>query len=543
MSGKMYFWYNYVMLQDVEFGLTKPDFRVCQQHWFDQVQKAQDSREFGFICVKRRRVGASWLEAADVLHDAITRKGVVMGMTSKTEADAVELFKKTKWIYDNLPAWLRPTTAAGNNRLEMYFAYRQRDELGNWITKGLKNRIIVKAPTETSWEGTALYKWLADEAGKTSGLLSVFSKMEPAMTKGTRRVGTPLIFGTSGDITKDGADFKYMWDHADTLKFKQLFFGGWMGLDGLVDAFGNDLVEDAVRWIIYERSRRESLGIREYTDFIQQYPLTVSEAFTSNESYGVGNQFKISLQLDKLEAEPPTKKTGYFRLDLSGNVIFVPKAFGPCIIYEEPDPSMSDLYLAGSDPRDHEHENPDRKDVSGLAMFIMKKRKGLDPPKIVFEYYDKPKVPRDFYDQALLACLYYNNCKILIERNKPGMITYFDDNGHKHLLATKPQGHTRISTGTTWNIGLHMDKRNTMYGEECINEYTEDYIEWIPSKGLLKECQEYGQKNTDRVSAFMMVLIFLKEDKWEATDRLSNTNFFGTKLIKGPGGIPIRVSN
>lgn len=941
MSGKMYFWYNYVKLQDVEFGLSRPDFRVCQQYWFDEIQKAQDSREWGLIGVKRRRIGASWLETADVLHDAITRPGVKLGMTSKSETDAVELFKKVKFIYDNLPEWLRPTTSSGNSRMHMDFSYREKDSKGNWVKRGTRSEIVVRAPTDTAFEGYGLAKFIADEIGKYP-VRQLFSYTEPAMMKGTRRVGTPILFGTAGDITKEGADFKAMFDAADTYKLRQFFFGGWMGLDGLVDEYGNDMVEEAVRWVIYERFRKESLGIKEYTDFIQQFPLTVQEAFTSNETYGVGNQFKISKQLDVLTAKPPFKKHGYFRLDANQQPVFVPAGLGPCIIYEEPDPAMQDLYIGGClppgemvatssglrpvedvtfldklisidgdavpitkiynlqkedetvytfrvantwrtttftgehpifssrssklkkynkvtsyyfreelyyehnfafnradtvqpgdwlrvpniykkeilpdftelwnskirvdfniaspledvdfwwlfgliagdgwaashdaeigivinsmelgikdkaisvitqllgrsptvrlrnncftltfhskqlsafikenlgqgaenkriaswikhlparfkiatilgyldsdgcvsihkkrqnthisfvsisqqllediqdmlfglgivsglhrlrdssvhridghkpsvtrpcytlsmghhssakfqglsrgffsykmpktplpmrrklskqgcyledsyiyfrveaitqtkytgtvynfecethtfmcrnipthncDSTDHEVKNPDSKAISGHSMFIMKKRRGMEPPKIVFEIFDRPKVPRDFYDQALLACLYYNKTKVLVERNKPGIITYFDENGFKHLLATKPQGYSQLIQGTTWNIGIYMDKKTKLYGEECVSEYIEDHIEWIPSKELLKECQEYGQRNTDRVSSLMVTLIYLKEDKWEASERNSNEKFFKKKLIKGPDGIPRRVSN
>src|SRR5690606_37897987 len=65
MSGKFYFWYNYVKMFDVERGLIRPEYRMAQVEWFDQIDRAQKSKEFGLICVKRRRVGASWMEAAD----------------------------------------------------------------------------------------------------------------------------------------------------------------------------------------------------------------------------------------------------------------------------------------------------------------------------------------------------------------------------------------------------------------------------------------------------------------------------------------------
>lgn len=541
MTGKMYFWYNYVVMDDeVRGGLIRPEFRICQATWFDQILEAQNSKEWGLICVKRRRVGASWLEAADVLHDAITRPNTKYGMTSKSEADAIALFRKVRFIYDNLPDWLRPRSTAGNSRMYMDFSYWTKDTKGNKVRRGTQSAIQVKAPTDTAWEGFAMAKFVADEVGKYA-IKQLHSYTEPALMKGTRRAGTMLYFGTAGDITKEGADFRDMFYNGDNYKLKQFFLGGWMGLDGLVDDLGNDLVEEAVRWIVYERHRREGLGMKEYTDFIQQYPLTVGEAFTSNESYGVGNSLKINKQINALTANPPQAKKGYFMLDNNRKSVFVPSPNGKCIIYEEPEPNIEDGYVAGGDSTDHEVKNPESKDRSGQAMIIMKKRKGLDPPKIVFEYFDKPMQPRDFYDQSLLALMYYNNTKILIERNRYGMITYFDENGFKHLLATKPQGYASLIANTTWNIGYYRDAKHKLYGEECASEYIEDYCDYIPSTALLKECLIYGQQNTDLCAAFLATLIYLKEDKWEATSRADKEHLFKTKLVRTPSGGVKRV--
>jgi len=541
MSGKMYFWYNYVKLRDIEYGTIRPEFRMCQAYWFNEIIKVQDSREWGLIGVKRRRIGASWLESADVLHDAIVRPGIKVGMTSKSETDSKELFAKVKFIYDNLPEWLRPSSAGGNTQMKLDFSYRAKDEKGNWITRGSRSELVVKSPTDSTWEGYALAKWCADEAGKVQNLKQLFSYTEPAMMKGTRRVGCPILFGTSGDITKDGAAFRDMFYQADSYKLKQFFLGGWMGLDGLVDECGNDLAEEAVRWVVYERFRRESLDTRAYNDFIQQYPLTVQEAFTSNETYGVGNSMKINKQINALTAKPPEMKRGHFMLDSNKKPVFVPTFNGSCIIYEEPDPVMQDLYFAGADTSDHDAENPNSKDISGQCLFIMKKRKGTEPPKIVFEYYDKPRSVRDFWDQALIALLYYGGAKVMIERNKPGMINYFDENGFKHLMATKPNGYTSVMASTTWNIGYHRGPQSKRYGEELVTLYTDDYCEWIPSVNLLKECLVYDQQNTDRVASFCAALILMKEDKWEATPRSNKDNLFKTKLIHTAGGGVKRV--
>lgn len=523
MSPKMYFWFNYAKMWDVESDvLIRPDYMVCQQEWFKAIEKAQASKEFGVIAVKRRRVGASWMEAADVLHDCITRPLFKAGMTSKTKEDAVELFKKVKFIYDNLPDWMRPTSTAGNTITSIDFAYKYRDQTGSKKVGGLQSSILVKAPNETSWEGYALKKWVADESGKISGLKSLFSMSNAVMLKGFRRVGTPLLFGTAGDITKEGKEFKQLWYDADIHKLTRFFFGGWMGVPGLVDSRGNDMKEDAIRCIVYERKRRESLSTKEYNDFLQQFPLTVQEAFITSDAKGLGNPIKIQNQIRSLDENPVMEKRGEFQLGFSGDVRFVPNPRGKCIIYEEPKPNITQLYCGGCDPVDHIVE--DTKDASSLSMFIVRKQDGLSPPKIVFQYTDRPNDPRDFYDQAVLALRYYNNCLILIERNRTGMITHFEDRGYKYLLKTAPNSLNRLWATTTSTIGVYMNKNTRAYMEELINGYLEDYCEHIPCRELLGEFGDYGLKNTDRVYGFGMALIYLKEDRSTAKDS-SNSKF------------------
>lgn len=930
MCGKMYFFYNYVKMTDVEKGLIRPTYRVAQNEWFKEIEQAQKSKKYGLICVKRRRVGASWLEAADVLHDAILNPNLKYGMTSKSADDSVALFEKVKFIYDNLPEWLRPATTAGRSRTRMDFSYYEKDSKGSLVKKGTQSEIIVKPPTDIAWEGFALSKlvidecfgkdtdilmygnatkkvqdikvgdlvlgddlkprtvlsttngvdqlyriipnkgepwvcnsqhlltlkfngvdkyidikaedfynlpegkqryyqlfrrdinypaqgvpfdpywfglWLGDgssdsaeicsndpetheflrtyklpdtnviessihnsdtfkmfslknvgyghkyrcelpnggievktadtlgkeygikpeyvskvvkgerlngvrdrlfekyrtvthfqysttdilkelgvhnnkhipdtylknskenrlkllaglidsdghkdkrknryeitvaseilatgikelcdslglscskrykiatmrrkdgymytcpvyrvgingnilteipclierkkaqhtplktrgrkdpdktgfkiekievgeyygftlkespyfllgdrtvvhNCGKIPNLRQLYAYAEPTLKKGFIRVGTPVIFGTAGDIGKEGAELMNMWYNSDAYDFKQFFFGGWMGV--MVDEYGNDMREEVIRSIVYERKKRESLSSKEYNDFIQQYPLTVAEAFASNADVGLGNKIKISKQREWLLNNPIFSKKGDFRPDVNGKPKFIPNPNGKSIIFEEPLESFRDLYYAGADVVDSVTENT--KKASAQSMFIMKKAHGIEAPKIVFEYTYRPEDPRDAYEQCYLALLYYNKCKVLIEKNRPGMINYFEEQGYKYLMATKPVTLKSLVARTSYDIGFHKDKYIQAYQEEIISEYIEDHYTLIPSLELLDEFNKYGMHNTDRVNAFGACLMLLKEDKTKAksiTEGKARVPNFSYKMKNG----------
>lgn len=345
----------------------------------------------------------------------------------------------------------------------------------------------------------------------------------------TRRVGMPIIFGTSGDVGAEGKDLKEMWKNAHIYKLKRFFFSGWMGLN--CDEFGNDAKEDCIRWILYQRHYKASLSAQEQRTYIQKYPLTVAEAFAHTSGAGVGDRIKIQAQLQSLFENPPEKRTGYFKFDAQGNAVFTPDSRGKVVIYEHPKLGLKNLYFGGCDPSDHDKEFEEQSD---LSLYVMKKADGLEPPQIVCEYTDRPDKAVEFYEQALLVLLYYNSAKVLIERNRYGMIAHFDQAGYKYLLATTPVSITRLFGGKPSTLGLNMTPSHKEYLKGLIDEYVKFHWEFIPSEELLEDFLVFGAKNTDKAMAFGIALIYMKEDKTVASAK-NNRKIpsFGYRSVNG----------
>lgn len=531
MCGKMYFYYNFCYIQQVGRKI-RPEFRVVDNEWFKLVEACQKSKEWGIICVKRRRVGASWKEAADVLHDCIFNTHFIVGMNSKTERDSFSLFAKVKFLYEHLPQFLRVPSTKSNTKQAIDFSYMKRDENGNKQTAGNFSSITAVAPTDSAFEGWMLSKWICDEAGKLKNLATMWQYTEDCLMQETRRVGIPILFGTAGDITEDGKDLEYMWRNSAQYKLKKFFFSGWMGL--MCDELGNDDKENAIRWIVYERHRREGLRQAELKTFIQKYPLTVPEAFTVNTASGVGDIVKIKAQQQSLREAPAKVTRGRFRGWASGAVDFVPDPQGKCLIYEHPKPGMEGLYIGGCDPADH---NDVYDTDSELAMYIMKRQTGTDRPRIVFEYTDRPSDLTEYYEQAMMACLYYNKCKLLIERNRYMMINFFENSNHKYLLHRTPVGVVRVTrNGRTDTYGVQMTPANKEFLKGLIAKYVADNYELIPSMELLEEFVYFGAKNTDRAMAFGIALMLLEDYNTPVTPEItavSEIPHFGYKKENG----------
>lgn len=516
VCGKFYFFFNFCTILSLKeeideitnevtpAGKRKPEFRVSQVAWFEFIEWCKKKRK-GIVCVKRRRAGFSWIAAADVLHDAIFKPYSKIGMNSKTEKDSRELFKKVKFLYDNMPSWIRPGSEA-RNRDAMFFGFKGKDENGNVVMKGTQSEIECVAPTVSAWEGRMLSKWVADEAGKCPDIVQMFSFTEDCLSDGgTSRNGQPIIFGTSGETDGAGAGLRDIWYAHESYDLMQFFYSGTMGL--IVDPFGNDDVEAANAWIINQRNFRSKQPLKNQIDFIQKYPLSPQEAFMESSGGGVGDPMIVQHAIEELTKNPASCTRGLFAKTNNGSE-FVPDILGNITMYEPPKPHLKNAYVAGCDPVDNTNT---QSNASYISAYFVSKQHGTSPPHIVAQYYGKPAKPETAYEQIIMACQYYG-CQILIEKNRPGMINYFDQNGCLHLLRHAPIDRSRIYAPRPVSFGVHMNDtfKNYMISNE--GDYINEYWEYIPDLDLLKETQDFGKKNTDRVMAFGLALAFLQDD-------------------------------
>lgn len=548
MCGRYYFFYHFCVMETLKkevdevtgevtpAGKTRPEFRVSQLAWFEFLDWCERKNR-GAICVKRRRAGFSWLAAADALYDAMFNKNAHIGMNSKSEVDSRLLFKKVKFIYSNLPGWMRPTTQAGSSRDYMFFGRKIKDEFGNDILSGLCSDITCVAPTVSAWEGRMLNKWISDEAGKTENIVQMFSFTEDCLSDGgTVRAGVPIIFGTSGEVDKVGAGLKELWYAAESYQLQQFFYSGIMGL--IVDQYGNDDEEAALRYIQDQRKKNEKKRLKDQQDFIQKYPLTPEEAFLTSSNVGIGDPLLRERRLNELKSNPVARTQGAF-VKRNGSPEFIPNATGMFTMFQYPDHSLTNANVAGCDPVDHKGT---AKDASSIAAVFMAKAHGLKPAVILGRYCGKPNDPVDAYEQIAMACMFFK-CQVLVERNRPGIINYFEQNGYRHLLKMEPIDKTRIYASAPNRFGVHMseDKKHN-HMAPLMTDYIDKNIDYVPDEQLLKECGDWCLKNTDILMAFGLALLYL-EDEYKAvpSSGVSKAKLFKTKMIK-INGVPTRVA-
>lgn len=513
LCGKGYGFLNYAKLRDPERGKVSPDFRVKQEEYFKKIETLQTTPGKGLVGFKRRRWGFTSIGAWDDWHDCATKPFYQIGANSKSENDSRKAFRHVKFIHQNVPDWMRPKATASDRRDFMEFAWYEKDPNGNRVKKGVQSWISVVAPVPQNHEGEAYSKLRIDEAGKIDCLMELWSLAEDCLRINTRRVGVPVILGTVGEISKEGKGLMEMYLNNDAYDLDRFAVYGYHGL--IMDKYGNDLIEDAIRWIVYERYKMRSAAKRVREDFLQKYPLCEKDAFNQVSGGGVGDIQLINDQIVKLISEPPLQVSGVMRRKPDGGVDFVPNPAGKIIIYERPDHSRVNGYKGICDPIEDDDVKKSR-DTSEIATIIGSKAYGLIPPRICAEFAYRPMKLDEYFEQAGMLCQWYNDTKLTIEMNKGGwrMRKYFEQH-FPNLLDLAPVAATSAKGGVEWRIGVKKTAERTSQMEGLMEDYIDNHVKFIPSIKLLEQHKVFGDEHADDdlAVAWGWFLILVQSDK------------------------------
>ena len=306
MPGRYYFQFHHTSIKHKTRGKIRPDFRATQMGWANFKDKVINTPGKGVVQVKRRQVGMSWDMATDNIYDCQFHNEFDIGMNSKSEKDSQNLFLKHKYIHRNQTPFLRAF---------VHIDKRDAMTFGRWLEKekkwiGTQSSIISVAPTPTGHAGNQYRKLVCDEVGETE-IIPLWSNAEDTIMQDGIRVGTPFLFGTMGDTATVGKGLMEFWKNHKAYDLEQFAFWGYNCL--ILDELGNDNIEESVRWIIYQRKKREEGSSFALKKFMQKYPLNEADAFLDASGSGVGDPIILGRQRLALFDNPPKKQTGFMR--------------------------------------------------------------------------------------------------------------------------------------------------------------------------------------------------------------------------------------
>ena len=517
ISGKYYFYLNYYMIlgNDGTSGnrktLINPWYRAMDHEYFDTIETCKEEGK-GMIVIKARDKGFSYMNSGAVAHEytffPFNDVGVAAGLQATADAFFDKVKKGLNGIHPNFKhSVLKDTTDI------MRSGYKQKNKDGKWEIGGYQSTIICRTMDNPEvFKGERVSLMVFEEAGEFKKLKNAYMSSKACFMDGDIQFGVPIVGGTGGDITKASKDFMDMYYSYDAYNLIPMFIPASRAYYGFFDInTGVENEKAAIEKLTEERDNIQKSGDNDaYNLHVQNYPLTIEEAFLNTKS----SRFDISLLnaqrsriLSSIDFRSQIQR-GYLDWELGNEEFAVkwrPHPDGPYRILAHPMTEFRFLDIGGVDSYDQ--DTAGASDSLGSAI-IYRRFANTDVPSdyVIAEYTDRPPKKEDFWDGVLKLAVYYN-AKMLVEYTKIGILDYFKRMNALKYLKEKPESAHNPGTKTRNRYGVHMNKQVKSLLEDLIDDYIRENVEDIWFMDLIDELAVYGRQNTDRAMAFGLCLI------------------------------------
>lgn len=581
ITGYNYFYLNYcVIYRIIENSYTLPNGTVTTKQdrirafpkyydfdkaYFDAVELAENTGKH-LAVLKARGKGYSFKSAAMLCRNYF----LIPGSISYAIASEKEFLTKDGLLTKawDMMSFVDENTAWTKKRQKKNQDLHRRasivvDVNGAEVEMGYKSEIIGVTlnndPQKARGKRGKLI--LFEEAGKFPDIKTAWQVARPSVESGSAVFGTMIAFGTGGTEEADYGGLKDLfyepdaynclafdniWDEGASDNKCGFFIPEYANLDGqdsegrpFMDEYGNSNVHVAREYVIKERQIIiESASDKATIDrHVAEKPLTPEEA-TLNVSSNIfpkrelirqlayirnTTNLKNYKQVGTLQFNTKGKLEWEQRTDLKDLVKYrVDKGAskkGAIVIWEHPvDNPPYGLYIAGTDPYDHDQSTTD----SLGSIFIYKRFQNFESyyDMIVAEYTGRPDSADEFYETVRKLLIYYN-ATCLYENQWPGLSVFMRNNRCEYLLADQPSVISRIinDSRVSRGKGIHMSTEIKDWAELRVRDWlNEEYepgkknLTKILSEPLLEELISYSDKgNFDRVIALMMIMIYKEE--------------------------------
>lgn len=485
---------HYMFLQWSKIDVGYPNYFAFQRLIFiHQEACVADPRCFGQIYTKCRRSGYTNLTAARLVSDATIAKEKLLGIQSKTGADAQEnvFMKKVVPIYQSYPFFFKPIQDGTTNpRMELAFREpaKRITAKNKTSTRGdaLNTIINHKNTTNGAYDGEKLYRLFLDESAKyvkPADLVEMWRIERTCLIVGRKIIGKAWLGSTINPLDQGGREYVKIVADSDLTDRNEngttktglysLFTPAYDALEGYFDQYGNCIADDPEKpimgidgeWITHGsktflRNIRKSLenDPRELNEHIRQFPWTLQEACRDSVEGSTFNLGKIYQQVEfnsMFNANPITRGNFYWKNGIRDTVVeFSPSETGRFYISWMPDAKHSNqkeydksgkpkpvnghIGRGGVDSYDID-ATVDKRSSKGALHFYHGNHvvEGVPSNTFVLEYAERPPKAMDFYEDVLMAAIYYSY-PLLIENNKRRIIQVFEERGYENYMMRRP---------------------------------------------------------------------------------------------------------
>jgi len=554
ISGKYYFYLNYYMIlgNDGTLGnrknLIHPWYRSMDNEYFDTFERCKEENK-GMIVIKARDKGFSYMNSGMVAHEYTFFPFNDVGVAAGLQATADAFFDKTKKGLNGIHPNFKHSVLKDTSDI-MRSGYKQKNRDGKWQVGGYQSTVICRTMDNPEvFKGERLSLMIFEEAGEFKRLKNAYMSSKACFMDGDIQFGVPVIGGTGGDISKSSKDFMDMYYSHTAYNLEPMFIPASKAYYGFFDIESG--VEDekgAKEKLIQDREVIQKSGDNEaYNLHIQNYPLTIEEAFLNTHSA----RFDIALlnaQRSRILSSKDNRsqiQSGYLDWQVGNEdptVTWRPHPSGPYKILAHPEPDFKNLDIGGIDSYDQDQAGAS--DSLGSAI-IYRRFANTDMPSdyVVAEYTERPKKKEDFWDGCLKLAVYYNS-KMLVEYTKIGILDYFKRMNALKYLKEKPESAHNPGTKTRNRYGVHMNKQVKALLEDLIDDHLREHVQDMWFIDLIDELANYGLQNTDRAMAFGLCLIHnIDNYRMKATNKDEEIKDIGLKYYKrSHNGTPMQIN-
>ena len=456
----------------------------------------------------------------------------------------------------------------GNSKNPFRFEYEKK--IGNSTVKEGTGSLLIHETYKDNKQAAVGGRYnvlVVEEVGLEDKILTVHGANESTQDMGAGKFGSSFYLGTGGDMEKViESEIIFRDPEAyDFLGFKDIYEGrGAIGFFlpaiytnlAYKDENGNTDVDTALK---YEMERREEKkqanNTSAYDEYIMSRPIKPSEMFLSK----TGNKFPIVMLREQQASNDRYQFKKHLRTlghivedpDFITGVKFKPN-FDLRPIDRFPHDSKSDLKSAWEF---YEHPpagiiphnlfrivyDPIRDEGGGTslaAIYVYKSNNTLDNNgnEIVAWWVGRYDMPEEIHLNCVLAAKYFN-AQVMFENNIIDFKNYCMRTGNYHILASTPKQiiEKAIKDPTLkYDVGIPMTNPLKQYAlrlaQQWLLEEKKKYVEELEDGTkreivvrnlntlkddlLLEELIQFNDKgNFDRVSAFLLLMLWIEQDK------------------------------
>lgn len=571
VNGMYYFYLNWWKM-DVGY----PKYREPDRELFYLVELADtDDRCFGLLYITKRGTGKSFIAGALAYYQTITNKKSHIGIQSKTDDDAKELFVgKVVEPYKDLPDFLIPLNRHGTNPVAG-LDFSPRTSIGKKANLNrheqviaLRSKMDFKNAGEKAYDGTSLRFLIQDEVGKVEEkIANVYRRWivnRECVYRDGRKRGIAFLTTTVEEMDKGGDPCKKIWYDSDieqrssngrTRTWLYRYFRSAIESQ-YFDEYGYPLREESKKYFDGEREALQS-DPKSLISFIQKNPYTIEEAFmTQGENciYNASILQERQVFLGNEENRRKSVRRGDFAWinERDGDVKFVDNELNgmwEVSFLNIPDESKNKKVkyaefdgviqwklegnarrVIGYDPYSHKRTlDINKQSDAGASVY---QRYDFHIPEeytetIIADFAGRLNTADEAHEQIIMAAIYFG-AEILPESNKIGAIEYIERRGYSRFLMDRPS-----STGTRENYkgikGFPSNTTTIQYYTEKTKTHIQNHGHKLKHLRVVRDWLEFDPTNTTKydsgVSASLAVVAADRPIE-EDNDSLEIGNFF-----------------